>query len=456
MNLKQKTDHPSASLIILLLFLFACLTACAQTAPTLPAENSALKKAIENITNDGRINADSAFTLLSHWDQYPAIKEINKWCLFTYNDPVFGTIPLKIYIPANYQNDITSPAVMILHGAVGLSSFKDAYKDTASDEDLFYKYFSENNLIIIRPFADSRAKFDWVVNRFNGRNERYNTNITYQTLVAIIYQLKQVLNIDDSRVFGFGHSDGSDGAFALEVLKPSCFAGFVVYNSMLNTLNDYDIYLRNTGNRPLYLVHSDLDDLRPIQQTRLIVSVLDSLKSPVLYKEYIGYKHYDKHLQIDLPFSYEWMKGISRNPFQKNISWELSDSNYNTCDWVRITKFDTDLANAKWQTKLNTNVYNKRDKVYVNAPYYDLNISAAVEAHYNNNVFELNTSRIKEVELLISPVMVNLQNPVIVKVNGKEVFNKKVMADKPFLLKTFTSAFDRKALWVTSIKIKTE
>jgi predicted esterase len=456
MNLKQNIDGTSPSLIILALFLFACLTACTQAATTLPGENDALKKEIENISSDSGINADSAFALLSHWDQYPAIKEINKWYLFTYNDPIFGTIPLKIYIPANYQNDIASPAVMILHGAVGLSSFKDSYKDTTSDEDLFYKYFSENNFIIIRPFADARTKFDWVVNWFNARNGRYNTNTTYQTLVAIINQLKQVLNIDDSKVFAFGHSDGSDGVFALEVLKPSCFAGFVVYNSMLNTLRDHDIYLRNTLNRPLYLVHSDLDDLRPIQQARLIVSILDSLKSPVLYKEYIGYKHYDKHLQIDLPFSYEWMMGISRNPFQKNISWEVSDSNFNTCDWLRITVFDAKLANADWQTELNTKYYNKRDKVYVNSPYYDLNPGAAVEARYNNNVFELNTSRVKEVELLVSPVMVNLQNPVIVKVNGKEVFNKKIMADKSFLLKEFTSAFDRKALWVTSIKVKTE
>ena len=429
---------------------------CGQKLENLPTSNTAFKKHIDSIDNDKKINVDSAYSILSNWNDYPAIKDTKKWYLFLYKDTIFGTVPLRIYIPENYQNNVSSPAVLILHGAVGLSSFKDAYKDTVADEDLFYYYFSKHNFIVIRPYADPNStKFDWVINRFNGRNHRNKTNPTYQTLVAIVNQLKQVLNIDDDKVFAFGHSDGADGVFALEVCKPSCFAGFIVYNSMLTTLADYDIYIRNTLNRPLYLVHSDLDNLRPIQQTRLIMKVLDSLNSPVLYKEYIGYQHYDKHLQIDLPFSYDWMKGISRNPFQKSITWQMSDSNFNTCDWLRITQFDTTIQGAKWQTELNTKSYNKRDKIYMDFPYYDLNKSFAVNAYYNNNLFEINTSRIKEVELFISPVMVNLQNPVVVKVNGKEVFNKKVTADKTFLLNNFTSTFDRKALWVTSIKIKT-
>lgn len=443
------------------LFLLISFVSFEQTSKSLSITNDALKKQIESISSDKKISADSAWNILSFWNAYPEIKKTKQYYLFLYKDSVFGTVPLKVYIPENYQNSVPSPAVLILHGAVVLSSFKDAYKDTAADEDLFYTYFAKHNFIIIRPFADSygpntdgKINFDWVVNRFNGKVNRNKTNPTFQTLTAIISQLKQVLNIDDNKVFALGHSDGADGVFTLEVYKPSSFAGFVVYNSMLTNLRSYDIYLRNTLNRPLYLVHSDLDDLRPIQQTRLIMKILDSLNSPVLYKEYIGYQHYDKHLQMDLPYSYDWTKEISRNPFQKNITWETDDLDNNNCDWLHVMQFDTTLVRSKWQTELNTKLYNKRDKVYVDFPYYDLNKSAAIKASYNNNVFDLFTSRVEDVELLISPVMVNLQNPVIVNVNGKEVFNKKVTADKMFLIKSFTSSFDRKALWVTSIKLK--
>jgi predicted esterase len=420
---------------------------------SLPSVNIALRNQLEHIARDQKINADSAYKILSNWNSYPEISKPDSWFLFLYKDPIFGTVPLKIYIPKNYQSIIASPAVLLLHGAAGMSSFKDAYVDTVSSEtdvSLFSDYFIMENLIIIKPFADGSFKFDWVINHFGSFSNV--TNQTFCTLVSIISQLKEVINIDDNKVFAFGHSDGADGAFALQVYEPSVFAGFVSYNSLLNQIISYDIYLRNTLNRPLYLVHSDLDDIRPIQQNRLIVNLLDSIKSPVLYKEYIGYEHSDKHLEIDLPYSYDWMKGVSRNSFQKNITWETSDLTHNSCDWLKIIEYDTTTSPANWHTKLNTKLYNKIDKVYLNMPHYTLNESAAAQADFNNNVFELKTSRVREIELLISPIMTNLQNPVKVVVNGKEIFNKNVKADKNFLLDNFKKSFDRKALWVASIK----
>jgi predicted esterase len=446
------------------LALLICVNSFAQKSASLPVGNDVLFKEIERIKGDAKITADSAFSLLADYNQYPEVKSINRYHLFIYKDSTFGMVPLNIFVPKNYKRDVPSPAVLLLHGAVVLSSFKDAYKDTTSDEDFFYDYFAKRNYIIIRPFADSRGPntdgtklFDWVINFFNGRGSRNRTNPTFQTLTSIICRLKQSLNIDDNKVFVFGHSDGADGAFALQVYKPSSFAGFMVYNSMLVNIFAHDIYLRNTLNRPLYLVHSDLDDLRPIQQTRPIVDILDSLKSPTLYKEYIGFKHFDKHLQLDMPLSYAWTHQISRNPFQKSITWELSDTSNNNCDWLRVVRFDTTASGAAWHTKLNTSLYNKRDKVFMDTHlYYDLNKSAAISAYYNNNTFEICSSRITEIELLISPVMVNILEPVVVNVNGKEVYREKVTANKSFLLKNFEVSFDRKALWVTSIKLNTD
>lgn len=447
--------------LVSILFLFSQLN-FAQTAAVLPVSNDALTRELETINKNPKISVDSAWSILSTWNQYPDIKSTNRYYLFLYKDSVFGTVPLKVFIPKNYKNNIQSPAVLLLHGATVLSSFKDAYKDTTSDEDFFDNYFAEQNFIIIRPFADSYGphadgtkNFDWVINRFNVmKKSRYLTNPTFNTLTAIISQLKQLINIDDNKLFACGHSDGADGVFSFQVYKPSPFAGFLVYNSMLTHLGAYNIYLRNTQNRPLYLVHSNLDDLRPIQETRTIVRILDSIKSPVLYKEYLGYKHYDKHLFFDLPYGVQWIKGISRNTFQKTLSWEFSDSAYNTCDWLRILKTDTTMKNAAWHTELNSKAYNKRDKVYMNEPKYDLNKSAAVNASFNNNRFNITVSRIKEIKILISPVMVNLKNVVYVNVNGKQVYKGKVIADKTFLINHFKSTYDRQALWVTSIKLK--
>jgi predicted esterase len=432
----------------------------AQTTPILKVENEDLIKELEALRKNDKITADSAWKILSDWINFPEIKRTGCNYLFLYKDSFFGTIPIKVFIPKNYRSDVPSPAILILHGAVVLSSFKDAYRDTLSDDDLFYSYFEQKNFIVIRPFADTRGPnadgsklFGWVVNHFNGRANSHNTNPTYSTLCSIITQLKKSLNINDNKIFAFGHSDGSDGVFALQLYKPSVFAGFIGYNSMLTNIFAYDMYLQNTTNRQLYLVHSDLDDLRPIQQTRDIVRLFDSLKSPVLYKEYLRYKHFDDHLRIDLPYSYYWTTQISRNPFQQNIYWEMSDSSYNVCDWLKISKIDTLAASAEWYKEINTPLYNKLNKTYRSEPYYSFNKSAAVKAFYNNNKFQIITSRIKEIEVLISPVMVNLQNPVVIEVNGKEVFNTRLAPDKTFLLNNFSKTFDRRALWLTSVRL---
>lgn len=438
----------------ILVFAFVYSTSFGQTFDTNTVNNSIIRKQIELISKNQNINADSTWNILKSWNNYPAIKLTGKDYLFVYVDSFYGEIPFKIFIPKNYQNNVHASLILMLHGAVGRSSFDKVYKkDSTEDEDIFFDYFSEQNTIIVRPFADPGKKFDWVVNRFKGK-----TNFTYNTLNGLIGRLKEFLNIDDNNVFALGHSDGADGAFALNVYKPSNFAGFVCYNSMLTNIFANDIYLKNSTNRPLYLVHSDLDDIRPIQQTRLVVNLLDSLKSQVIYKEYPGYQHYDKHLQKDMPFSATFINATNRNPFKKEIYWETDDYSNNSCDWLKITEFDTSLNNANWHNPINTVSYNKILKSYTahSIPYYRNNKSAAVKASFINNTINIETSRVKEIELLISPIMVNLENPIDVIINGKQVFNAKVLSDKSYLINSFRNNFDRTVLWVTSIKLKVE
>jgi hypothetical protein len=254
-----------------------------------------------------------------------------------------------------------------------------------------------------------------------------------------------------------GHSDGSDGASGLAVYSPNAFAGIIAYNSMLNVLFAQDYFIRNIKNRRSYIVHSSLDNLRPIGTTRAIVDSLSKFGDNILYKEYTGYQHYDKHLDIDLPRACEFMEGVSRDPFRNSLYWETSNNNiYNSCDWLKITGIDTSFPPARWFHPFNTPSVTKEGKVFDRPYYYNLNKSAAVKANYNNNVFNLKTSEVTEIELLISPVMVNLENDIIVIINNKQVYKGKVKANKAFLLNTFKNNMDRAALWVNSIKVKVE
>ncbi len=86
---------------------------------------------------------------------------------------------------------------------------------------------------------------------------------------------------------------------------------------------------------------------------------------------------------------------------------------------------------------------------------YDLP-SGAVKAKYWGNNFEIETSSVDELAIYIHPDMVNLEIPVSVTVNGKEVFNENIEIDRDFMVESFKMNFDRKALWVNRIVLRTE
>jgi len=77
--------------------------------------------------------------------------------------------------------------------------------------------------------------------------------------------------------------------------------------------------------------------------------------------------------------------------------------------------------------------------------------SGAVKATYYGNHFNIETSLVSELIIYIHPKMVNLDIPVVVEINGKEVLNEIVKIDRDFMIDNFLENLDRKALWVNRI-----
>jgi predicted esterase len=406
------------------------------------------------------MSADSLLGVLENWNKFPKDNKADKNYLFYYDDPYFGKVPVRMYIPATYDPSAKTPLLLLLHGAVRLSSFSragDNQDEQSSDDNIFYKFFADKGYVIIRPYADRDKKFDWVVNDFisfspTGEDDK-DVNRTYKTLVDIIIQLKHQFNIDDARVYCLGHSDGSDGTFCMGLFQPNLFAGFVIYNSLLSNIKANNIYLKNTSNRPMYVVHSDLDDIRPIQQTKLIADYLKSIDPGFQYKEYYGYKHYDKHLTMDLPLANIFMRQTSRNPFRKNIYWESNNSIDNRCDWLEVNSFDLSDVKAPWQGENIFKIYNKKAMKWEEGSYYNNSESYAVRGTYDNNVFRIETSRVKSFSIWLGRQMADFSKPVKVYANGKLVFDKKVSLDENMLGNTFEKEFDRQFMCINKIKI---
>ncbi|MCF7793624.1 MAG: PDZ domain-containing protein [Candidatus Cloacimonetes bacterium] len=79
--------------------------------------------------------------------------------------------------------------------------------------------------------------------------------------------------------------------------------------------------------------------------------------------------------------------------------------------------------------------------------------SGAVKARYYGNIFEIETSRVKEIALYFHPEMINLEIPVIVNINGQKVFHDTIDFDKDLMIQNYQKCFDRKALWINKLTL---
>ncbi len=438
----------------------------AQRIPHLIFNDSIYLTMTQEIASDQAVSADSLLRMLSDWNRYPSSYKAGQNYIFSYEDPHYGNVPMRLYVPKTYSPGKKCPFILLLHGAVQISSFaratqtesKTADRNESDDDDLFFDYFKDQGYIILRPFADFQKKFNWAMNEFNSGlgmgSSPGNTNFTFQCLTNAIIKLKKVFNIDDNKVFAFGHSDGADGAFGLEVFQPSLFAGFLIYNSMLTNLKATNIYPANMQNSPAYIVHSDLDDLRAVQQTTAIVDRLKEMGAPIQYKVYNGYKHFDNHLKIDLPFANKFILQKTRNPFPPKLYWESGNAVDDRCFWLKIDSFDLKLPKADWQEEINFKTYLRPTRTWANFNYYFSAPGCVIKAAYAANTFTVSTSRIVSFEILISGKMVDLDQNVKVILNGRPVYNKRIRPNKQFILSSYEHDADRSCIWANSIKLK--
>jgi len=113
--------------------------------------------------------------------------------------------------------------------------------------------------------------------------------------------------------------------------------------------------------------------------------------------------------------------------------------------------------------KFSLTVLRSNNKIHLSGQFPDVTVydalnyslpSGAVSAVYFGNHFNIKTSRVDQIAVYIHPEMINIDIPVIVTLNGKEVYNKIVEIDRDFMVDNFLENFDRKALWVNKIVLE--
>lgn len=79
--------------------------------------------------------------------------------------------------------------------------------------------------------------------------------------------------------------------------------------------------------------------------------------------------------------------------------------------------------------------------------------SAQMRGYYCGNTFSIETSRVGSFTIYLHPDMVQLDQPVTVRLNGEVVFDELVEVSPAFMLKNFLKHHDRARLFVNEIRI---
>lgn len=360
-----------------------------------------------------------------------------------------------IHLPENYNPNKKYPLLFFLHGAVRSNALVDyqlADWNLGGWNRFYTKYADQNDVILV--FPKGSKQYNWML-----------TDAGFFMVPEMLVQIKKALHIDDNKVFISGHSNGGTGSFSYLMKQSTAFAGFYGFNSYPKVFTG-GTFVENIKNRSFINFSTDQDYYYPPEANDRMTQLMKDIHADYRDFRYIGFPHWFPEFDASEPaykILFNDLKKRTRNPFPKEISWEFDTNSYGEADWLSGIELDTVQTKAGWHQELNFKInkwleYDNNDSLIVKN--VDKNAfdfprkSGKVQATFENNIFRVETSRIKSFRILISPEMVRLNKRVKVYVNGRLYFNKRIGYNANFMLNNFKKFQDREQVWVNYIVLE--
>jgi hypothetical protein len=296
--------------------------------------------------------------------------------------------------------------------------------------------------IYVLPYAWDEAPW-W------GDDEVLNLN-------TIVDSLKRTYNVDENRVVLSGVSDGATGAYFIAMRDTTPFASFLPLNGFYMVLSagdidDGHIFPGNLRNKPLFVVNGGQDPLYPT-----------SIVEPYTRHLMRGGVTIDYHPQPEAGHNTRWWPEVKdiyekfvadhpRDPNPARLTWEAADLKHNRAHWLVIDAFGAAPGQAAELPDLN--IMKGLDRQ--DGPLFRRSDSAGrVDLVRTGNTVEATTIGVSAFTLLLAPDKFDLDQPVKVVANGREVFNGRVAPSVQTLLKWAALDNDRTMLYAAELKIK--
>jgi poly(3-hydroxybutyrate) depolymerase len=283
--------------------------------------------------------------------------------------------------------------------------------------------------------------------------------IQVDNVLRLVDQVKRRYNVDESRIYVTGISDGGTGAyfFAMRVATPwaSCnpLNGHPMVLANPDTGVDGQLYLTNLRNCPMRIVNGGRDRLYPAANVAPFVDLMERAGVGLTWQVYPEAGH-----------DTSWWAGAERAPYEAHvaahprdahpatISWETERTDrYDRFRWLVIDELG---ARPSDRTLEDFNTFRPNPQARLYDMYDRRRASGRVDVTRTGNAFDASTRGVETFTLLLSPDVVDFDAPVTVAVNGETVFDGPVVRDVDTLVTWAARDNDRTMLYGAALTIR--
>jgi predicted esterase len=265
-------------------------------------------------------------------------------------------------------------------------------------------------------------------------------------ILRVVDRLKRRYNVDESRIYLTGISDGGTGIYYMAMREPTVWSAFLPLNGSIKVLGnpslrvDGELYANNLVNRPFYIVNGGRDPLYPADHVATHVEVFKLLGVSLVFRPQATAGHDTSWWQYERGLFEQFVKQKPRPPYPEKVSWETEQTDhFNRADWLLIDRLGSGSSDASFET---VDVFEHKRP------------SGRVDISRSGNSFVATSRGVRQFTLLLSPDAIDFTQPVTVTVNGNQVFRGATGKDLAVLLKWGARDADRTRLYAAELKVQ--
>ena len=264
-------------------------------------------------------------------------------------------------------------------------------------------------------------------------------------ILRLVDRLKRRYNIDESRIYLTGISDGGTGTYYMAMKDPTVWSAFLPLNGSIKVLGnpavraDGELYSGNLVNRPFYIVNGGRDPLYPVEHVSTHVEAFKRLGVSLVFRPQANAGHDTSWWPYERSLFEQFVKQKPRVAHPARVSWETERiDKFNRADWVIVEAIGPSATDAKFE---NLDIFEHKRQ------------SGRIDIERIGNVFEAKSRGVRAFTLLLSPDAIDFSQPVTVTVNGVQAFQGRLTKDPAVLMKWAARDADRQRLYGAELKV---